>query len=118
MAANIFAFFNIFADNLVIFGFDFGVPAKDVTFQGILDFAIYIGSNLIGLAGLIAVVFIIWSGIMLVYSGGNQEQATKAKNSLTWAVIGFVVALTAYIIVNTFLKQIVGLPGGVSDIKQ
>ncbi|MFA4930254.1 MAG: pilin [Patescibacteria group bacterium] len=94
------------ADNLKLFGFDFGHEAQKITFEDILRFVIYIGSNLIGLAGLVAVIFIIWGGIKLIYSKGNQEQATAAKNTLTWAIIGFVVAIIAYLIVQTFLQEI------------
>lgn len=96
----------VFARNLVLFGYDFGHDAQSITFSDILKFVVYIGSNLIGLSGLIAVIFIIWGGIRLVMSKGNQEEATQAKNTLTWAIIGFVVAVVAYIIVQTFLQEI------------
>ncbi len=105
----------IIADHLILFGHDFGMAAKDVTFEAVLGFVMDIASNLIGLGALVAVLFIIISGLKLIYSGGNQEQATKAKNSLMWAIIGFVVTLTAYIIVTTFLEKFTGIK--VDDIK-
>lgn len=95
--------------NLILFGYDFGAEAKNVDFAHVLGFVLYLAGNLIGLGALLAVLFIIISGLQLIYSGGNQEQATKAKNSLLWAVIGFVVTLTAYIIVTTFLEKFTGV---------
>ena len=50
--------------------------------------------------GSLAVLVIIYSGILYVMSGGDANNVTKAKNTLMYAVIGLVVALLAYAIVN------------------
>lgn len=52
------------------------------------------------LAAVIAVVLIIISGIRLVLSGGDPEKVARAKRSLTFTVIGLVIILLAFVIIN------------------
>lgn len=94
---------------LVLFGYKFAHCAKEATFEDVLGFVLYLAGNLIGLGALVAVLFIIISGLQLIYSGGNEETSKKAKSSLLWAIIGFVVTLTGYIIVATFLDKFAGV---------
>lgn len=97
------------APNLELLGYDFGHPATSISFINIIGFLLYIASNIIGIAGFIAIIYIMIGGITLVLSGGNEEQAQKGKKTLTYAVGGFILAVAAFLIVNTFLRYIVGL---------
>lgn len=54
------------------------------------------------LAILLALFFIIWAGIQWIMSGGNKEGLEKAKGRLTYAIIGLIVALFAFAIINVF----------------
>lgn len=58
-------------------------------------------------AGVIAVFFIILSGIKLILSGGDQIQIQKAKKTLTFAIIGLVIISLAFVIIN-FIGSRVG----------
>ena len=53
--------------------------------------------------GFIATVMIIYGGVLYVTSAGNDENVGKAKNILLYAVIGIVVILLSFAIVNTIL---------------
>jgi hypothetical protein len=55
---------------------------------------------LLFITGAAAVVVIIIGGIQFVLSQGNSANVAKAKNTITYAVIGLVVAFLAYAIVN------------------
>ena len=44
-------------------------------------------------------------GIRYVISNGDSSQITSAKNTIMYAVIGLVVALLAYAIVNFIVVQ-------------
>jgi len=55
---------------------------------------------LLYILGIVSVFVIIIAGISYTVSGGDQNQVTKAKNTLMYAVVGLVVALLAYAIVN------------------
>lgn len=47
-----------------------------------------------------ATVVIIYAGVMLVFNQGNESRIKSAKTTLTWAIIGLVVAVTAFALVN------------------
>jgi hypothetical protein len=57
--------------------------------------------------GRIAVIMIIIGGIRYVVSGGDSGAVTSAKNTIFYAVIGLVVALLAYAIVNFVVSSFV-----------
>jgi hypothetical protein len=50
--------------------------------------------------GFIAFVILIVAGFRFLLSGGNSKGKETARNSVTYAVIGLVVALSAFIILN------------------
>ena len=60
----------------------------------------------IGVIGLAAVVVIILGGVTYITSQGDAGKVTKAKNTILYGVIGLVVAILAFAIVNFVLKNI------------
>ena len=62
---------------------------------------------LLFIIGAISVIMIIIGGLRYVISNGDQGQVTSAKNTILYAVIGFVIALLAYAIVNFVLDAFV-----------
>ena len=56
--------------------------------------------------GLAAVIVIIISGLQYITSGGNPEKAASAKNILTYAVIGLLVAVLAQALVVLVLSKL------------
>jgi hypothetical protein len=53
--------------------------------------------------GLIAVVMIIYGGFLYVSAAGNSEKIENAKKIIMYAVIGIIVILLSFAIVNTIL---------------
>lgn len=60
---------------------------------------------LLFLLGAIAVVMIVIGGIRFATSNGDQSAVTSAKNTILYAVVGLIVAILAYAIVNFVLTQ-------------
>ena len=60
---------------------------------------------LLFIIGAVAVIMIIIGGIKYTISNGDSSQITSAKNTILYAVIGLVVALLAYAIVNFVVGQ-------------
>jgi len=50
--------------------------------------------------GLIAVIFVIYAGILMITAQGEDDQVEKGKKILTYAAIGIIVILLSYSIVN------------------
>lgn len=55
---------------------------------------------LLFLIGAVSVIMLIVGGIRYVLSGGDSTAVTAAKNTILYAIIGIIVALLAYAIVN------------------
>lgn len=55
--------------------------------------------------GAIAVIAIIIGGIRYATSNGDSSQITSAKNTVLYAIIGLIVAILAYAIVNFVIGQ-------------
>lgn len=55
---------------------------------------------LLFIIGAISVIMLIIGGIRYVVSGGDSAAVTGAKNTILYAVVGIVVALLAYALVN------------------
>lgn len=60
---------------------------------------------LLFIIGAIAVIMLIIGGIRYTISGGDQSQVTSAKNTILYAIVGIIVAIFAYAIVNFVLDE-------------
>lgn len=63
-------------------------------------------------AGAISLIFIVIAGIKFVTSGGDPKKLGSATSTLTYAIIGLVVTILAFVIlrvVQFFLRSSVGI---------
>jgi len=56
--------------------------------------------------GAISVIMIVVGGIRYVISNGDANQVTAAKNTILYAVVGLVIAILAFAIVNFVSTQL------------
>lgn len=81
---------------------DSGGSSEDtvtVTIQNVINLLIFI-------AGIIAVIYILIGGIRYVLSNGDSGAAKKARDNILYALIGLVVAVSAYSVVNLILFRV------------
>ncbi|MCA9362927.1 hypothetical protein KC851_01260 [Candidatus Kaiserbacteria bacterium] len=71
---------------------------------------------LIGVLMVIFAILIAWAGFKMVISGGNVQAKTEARSLMTNAIIGLIIVLAAWIIVDTLIRALVpeGVLGGQS----
>ncbi|MBU1992239.1 MAG: hypothetical protein ABH856_02190 [Patescibacteria group bacterium] len=62
--------------------------------------------------GLIATIMIIYGGVTYVTAGGEQEKIESAKKIIMYAVIGIIIVLLSFAIVNTILQSGTGSEAG------
>ncbi|HET8690165.1 MAG TPA: hypothetical protein VFL81_01905 [Candidatus Saccharimonadales bacterium] len=74
------------------------VTADQSTLTGIIN-------ALLGLLGIVAIIFIIVGAISYITSNGDAGATSKAKNTILFAIIGLVIAALAYGIVNFVLGK-------------
>ncbi|MCC7432273.1 hypothetical protein IT412_01985 [Candidatus Peregrinibacteria bacterium] len=58
----------------------------------------------LGFLGLLAVLMIIYGGVLIVTSAGDSEKAGKGKKILLYAAIGILIILLSFAIVSTVLN--------------
>ncbi|MEW6616957.1 MAG: hypothetical protein AB1333_00885 [Patescibacteria group bacterium] len=73
--------------------------------------ALVVGRNIIEdmfkVAFILATVFIAYGGFTLMIAGGNEKNVSSAKEIIKSAVIGLLIALTAWIVINTILGTLI-----------
>ena len=62
----------------------------------------------IGVIGFIAVAMIVMGGISFATSQGDTSKVAKARNTILYGVVGLVVAILAFAIVNFVLANVFG----------
>lgn len=70
------------------------------------DIVINIINFAVGLIGLIALVMFIYGGFVILTAHGNAEQMKKGTHTLVYAVVGMVVVLTSYSVLNYLFTNV------------
>ena len=78
-----------------------GQGTVDTRVKDIVNLLIYV-------VGIIAVIMIVVGGLRYVLSGGDASGISGAKNTILYAVVGLVVAILAYAIVNFAIGAVTG----------
>lgn len=76
------------------------------------DLADYLGiiyQFLISIVGVVAGVFILVGGFQYLTAGGDAGRVTSAKRRIGNALIGFILALSSYVLLNTINPELVNL---------
>lgn len=71
----------------------------DVTVKNIINGVLYV-------VGILAVVMVIIGGVQYTTSGGDSAAVTKAKNTILYGIVGLVIAILAYAIVNFVISKL------------
>lgn len=64
------------------------------------------------IVGILAIVFLIFGGIRYVISGGDKTKVDAAKNTILYAIVGLVVAILGYAVVNWVIGVVGAGAGG------
>ncbi|MEK7617837.1 MAG: hypothetical protein AAB410_01710 [Patescibacteria group bacterium] len=81
-----------------------GPTESPCTLKDIFVLAIRTTNTLIGIAAIYAVYTIISAGFWLIVSMGEEEKITKNKKAIVHAVVGFVLTMMAFMIINTVVN--------------
>ena len=79
---------------------DENIPGGETDFRTLV---LTIISYFLGFLGLLATIMVIYGGIQYVTSAGNDEAVGKAKKIILYSVIGIIVILLSFVIVNAVL---------------
>jgi len=62
----------------------------------------------IGIAGLLALLALIWGGTLYIISFNSPQYLDNAKGIIKWAIIGFAIIILAFVIIQT-IAQFTGI---------
>jgi len=80
-----------------------GMPTELTTADGALT---NITNTLLRAIGLIAVVMLVFGGFKYIISGGDSAKVASAKNTIIYAIIGLIIVILAYAIVNFVVNTV------------
>ena len=78
---------------------EFSNQSLETTVQTIVNVVLYI-------VGIVAVVMMIIGGFQYITSSGDAAKVTKAKNTILYGIVGLVIAVLAYAIVDFVLWRL------------
>lgn len=96
-----------FTPNVPIPGFPMENVVVDESFLGryINNFYIFFA----GVAGIFAVVMMMWGGFHYIVSAGNPQKMNQGKEIISNAIIGLILVLTSYLLLKTINPNLVSL---------
>lgn len=87
------------------------VPQDEANPQDLSKTIVSVINTVLGILGVVAVVVIILGGITFLTSQGEANKVQKGKNTILYGVVGLVVALLAFAIVNFVMTSVFGGSG-------
>ncbi|MDZ4225381.1 MAG: hypothetical protein U1C49_00885 [Candidatus Andersenbacteria bacterium] len=100
------------------------LPNGDVTessnpcgVEDIIQLLVNIYNTLLGLAGLVAILFIIFGGVRMFYWSFMENapgELEAAKTTVTRAIVGLIIIAVAFLVVNTLIGMLGG--GGIQSV--
>ncbi len=60
------------------------------------------------IAALLAVVYVMYGGILMLTAGGSEDKISKGKSAATSAITGLFLVLISWLIVNTIITLLMG----------
>ena len=62
-------------------------------------------------AGVLALFYLIWAGIQYITAGTDEEKAKKVRGSILNTIIGIIVIILSYVIINIVANAVRTTPG-------
>lgn len=89
------------------------IPLVSIAHAGVISDAPKVSTVLLNalnfllqIFGLLAIIGIVVSAIMYVSALGDEKQIQRAKKSLSYSIIGIVIALGGMIVIKTLIKML------------
>ena len=83
-----------------------GMPAELIGDNGVFS---RLTNTILLVVGLISVIMLVYGGLRYILSGGDSKKVTDAKNTILYAIIGLIISLLAFAIVNFVLNSVIGV---------
>jgi len=61
--------------------------------------------------GVVALLFIVYGGFLILTSQGSEEQLRRGKSYITYSIIGVVLAIAGYALYQILAIDVIKIPG-------
>lgn len=61
--------------------------------------------------GVVALLFIVYGGFLILTSQGSQDQLRRGKSYITYSIIGVVLAIAGYALYQILAIDVIKIPG-------
>ncbi len=78
------------------------------------QYAQRVAKNILGVLGIVGVLFVIWAGFQILTAGGDDDKVKAGKTIITNVAIGFVVIFLAWSVVSFVINKILTPKGEIS----
>ncbi|MFA6305549.1 MAG: PKD domain-containing protein [Candidatus Gracilibacteria bacterium] len=85
-----------------------GINPAITASSDVREFVLKVVNFALGFLGLIAVIIVIYGGVLYLTAAGAEENTGKAKKAIMYAVIGLIIILGSFALVNTVIKGVGG----------
>ena len=82
-----------------------GVPTELVGNTGFIS---RLTTVLLAGIGIVSVIVLIYGGLRYILSSGDAKKVTDAKNTILYAIVGLIIALLSYAIINFVVYAVTG----------
>lgn len=98
----------------LFFGAESNNPLVESGVKGVGPLISSLIGNILVIAGVVMLFFIMWGGLEIIRGSGSadQEQAARGRKVLTTAIVGFLIIVASY-----FIIQIIEVITGISILK-
>lgn len=95
-----------------------GVEPPTTLYTTLPDYVRYLFTLIIIFGGIVAFIAMVWGGIKYLTSAGAPAKLSDARDQIFAGILGLIILLSSYLILNTINPQLVGLrPPGVAPPK-
>lgn len=76
--------------------------------EQMVELAVNVAKIILGISGSITLLFLIYGGILWVFSGGTTTMVDKGRKTIVAAVIGLAIVFGSWIIINFIIAALTG----------
>lgn len=80
-----------------------GCTQEDFSVENTKITILKISENILGFAGIIAVLMLVIAGIRLIVAAGNQENLQNVRKQIIWTILGLILIILAFLIIKNII---------------
>jgi PKD repeat protein len=103
--------FTTYEGQLATLSEDDGYDSSLTQYSDLKEFVLQVVNFALGFLGLLAVLIVIYGGVLYLTAGGNEENSTTGKKAIMYAGIGLLIVMGSFAFVNTIISSVVGEDG-------